>query len=157
MVTKFKEFPHLYIDNCASGGRRLDFEMVKRSIHLYRTDYQCIFNPEPDVTNTHHTNISKFLPVTGCSTKKKMDIYGIKVSSVGSPIGKIKLTDDFESHFEVFKNVCSVAKILGTSNIRIFSFYLRDGATRETSFNEVTEKVGELIELADNFGVVLRS
>lgn len=73
-----KEFPHLYIDNCASGGRRLDFEMVKRSIHLYRTDYQCIFNPEPDVTNTHHTNISKFLPVTGCSTKKKMDIYAAR-------------------------------------------------------------------------------
>ncbi len=72
------EFPHLYIDNCASGGRRLDFEMVKRSLHLYRTDYQCIFNPEPDVTNTHQTNISKFLPVTGCSTKKKMDIYAAR-------------------------------------------------------------------------------
>lgn len=72
------EFPHLYIDNCASGGRRLDFEMVKRSLHLYRTDYQCIFNPEPDVTNTQHTNISKFLPVTGCSTKRKMDIYAAR-------------------------------------------------------------------------------
>lgn len=72
------EFPHLYIDNCASGGRRMDFEMVKRSVHLYRTDYQCVFNPDPDVTNTHHTNISKFLPVTGCSTKRKTDIYAAR-------------------------------------------------------------------------------
>ena len=27
--------------------------------------------------------------------KLKMDKYGIRVSSIGSPIGKIKLTDDF--------------------------------------------------------------
>lgn len=73
-----EKYPHMYIDNCASGGRRMDFEMLKRSVHLYRTDYQCIFNPEPDVTNTHHTNVSKFLPVTGCSTKRKMDIYAAR-------------------------------------------------------------------------------
>ena len=33
------EFPNLLIDNCASGGRRLDFELVGRS-HVYcRSDY----------------------------------------------------------------------------------------------------------------------
>ena len=33
-----KAFPHLYIDNCASGGRRIDLETVSRSIPLWRTD-----------------------------------------------------------------------------------------------------------------------
>ncbi len=31
-------FPHLYIDNCASGGRRIDLETSSRSLPLWRTD-----------------------------------------------------------------------------------------------------------------------
>jgi alpha-galactosidase len=31
-------FPHLLIDNCASGGRRIDLETSSRSISLWRTD-----------------------------------------------------------------------------------------------------------------------
>ncbi len=30
--------PGLYIDNCASGGRRLDLELISRSVALWRTD-----------------------------------------------------------------------------------------------------------------------
>ena len=55
--------------------------------------------------------------------KELMDEYGIKASSIGSPVGKIKVTDEFESHLEVLKNVVKVAKILGTKYIRVFSFY----------------------------------
>ena len=32
--------------------------------------------------------------------KSKMDANGIKVSAIGSPIGKIGITDDFDNHFE---------------------------------------------------------
>lgn len=31
-------FPNLLIDNCASGGRRIDFEMLRRSVPLFRSD-----------------------------------------------------------------------------------------------------------------------
>ena len=34
-----KRFPHLVVENCASGGRRLDFEAVSRSHSYCRTDY----------------------------------------------------------------------------------------------------------------------
>lgn len=34
-------FPNLLIDNCASGGRRLDFEMMRYSIPLWASDMQC--------------------------------------------------------------------------------------------------------------------
>lgn len=30
--------PNLLIDNCASGGRRIDFEMLRRSVPLFRSD-----------------------------------------------------------------------------------------------------------------------
>jgi alpha-galactosidase len=33
--------PGLQIDNCASGGRRLDIETMSRSVSLWRTDYCC--------------------------------------------------------------------------------------------------------------------
>ena len=33
--------PGLIIDNCASGGKRLDLEMSRRSIPLWRNDYNC--------------------------------------------------------------------------------------------------------------------
>ena len=33
------EHPGLHIDNCASGGRRLDIEMMSRSFSVWRTDY----------------------------------------------------------------------------------------------------------------------
>lgn len=34
--------PGLIIDNCASGGKRLDTEMTRRSIPLWRSDYNCM-------------------------------------------------------------------------------------------------------------------
>ena len=33
--------PHLFIDNCASGGRRIDLETMSRSIPLWRSDNTC--------------------------------------------------------------------------------------------------------------------
>lgn len=32
----------LLIDNCASGGRRIDLEMCRRSVPLWRSDYNCV-------------------------------------------------------------------------------------------------------------------
>lgn len=37
--TLLRDHPHLLVDNCASGGRRLDIEMMRRSLPLWRSDY----------------------------------------------------------------------------------------------------------------------
>jgi alpha-galactosidase len=57
--------PSLLIDNCASGGRRLDLEMMRRSIPLHRTDWQ----PSPTFTPAqgHTYGLSQFIPVQGPS------------------------------------------------------------------------------------------
>ena len=39
--------PGLLIDNCASGGRRLDLETISRSAALWRSDFQCIAGLQP--------------------------------------------------------------------------------------------------------------
>ena len=39
----------------------------------------------------------------------RMSAAGIRVSAIGSPIGKIGITDDFEPHFEKFRHVVELA------------------------------------------------
>lgn len=63
--------PGLLIDNCCSGGKRLDIEMSRRSIPLWRTDYNCMDgegNSKPDIleaTQAHTYGISFWLPYNG--------------------------------------------------------------------------------------------
>ena len=87
--------------------------------------------------------------------KKTLDMNGIAVSAIGSPLGKINLADDFEAHLEKTRRVCHTANILGADKIRIFSFYLHSGKSRKECRGEVTEKLGRMLDIADGFGVKL--
>lgn len=63
--------PGLIIDNCASGGKRLDLEMTRRSIPLWRSDYNCMSSDGrlPDdiieATQSITYGISFWLPLHG--------------------------------------------------------------------------------------------
>ena len=59
-------FPNLLIDNCSSGGRRLDLETTSRSVPLWRTDYQYF---EPNGQQCHTYSLNFYLPIhtTGLS------------------------------------------------------------------------------------------
>lgn len=54
-----EEFPDLVIDNCSSGGRRLDLEMMSRSLPFWRTDYD---RGEPSGAQIHGYGLSQWLP-----------------------------------------------------------------------------------------------
>jgi alpha-galactosidase len=54
--------PWLLIDNCASGGRRIDLETTSRSIPLWRTDYQYW---EPNGYQCHTYGLHFFVPASG--------------------------------------------------------------------------------------------
>ena len=61
--------PGLLIDNCASGGRRLDLEMAARSVPLWRSDYNC-GGTRPDIleaTQGMTYGLSFWLPSYGTS------------------------------------------------------------------------------------------
>lgn len=99
-------------------------------------------------------NISTLTEDEAKELLSKMDEYGIKASSIGSPVGKIDISDDFEPHFEMFKNVVTIAKILGAKYIRIFSFYNREDWNEETRC-EVIKRFHTLLDYAKENGVVL--
>lgn len=72
-------YPHLYIDNCASGGKRIDIETYSRSIPLWRSDYQCTFDCDPETAQIHNTGISWWLPYSGTGVGRVMgDTYRIR-------------------------------------------------------------------------------
>ena len=100
-------------------------------------------------------NISELDDSEVLSLKEKMDKCGIKVSSIGSPIGKIKLTDNFEAHFELFKRVVKTAKMLDTKYIRIFSFYHDGGEWTEDERAQVFAQLKRFIDYAKSEDVVL--
>lgn len=101
-------------------------------------------------------NISALSDEERVVLKEKMTQYGIEVSSIGSPIGKIKLSDDFEAHFEMFKRVVDTAIFLDAKYIRMFSFY-HDGGDEWTDSerNEVFEKLTKMIDYAKEHNIVL--
>lgn len=87
---------------------------------------------------------------------EKMDKCGIKASSVGSPIGKVRLEENFSEHFELFKRVVSIADKLGAKYIRIFSFYHNGGDEWfESERQEVITRLSKMIDYAKEKNVVL--
>lgn len=75
---------------------------------------------------------------------------GIKVWAIGSPIGKIKLSEDFEAHKKRLRHVCKLAKIFGTDKIRMFSFF-----ETEDQAEEVYARLSEMVSIATEENVVL--
>ncbi len=60
----------MFIDNCASGGRRLDFELAGRSMPLWRSDTPCEYSSEFDEANQLAVfYLSQWLPLHACGVK----------------------------------------------------------------------------------------
>lgn len=78
-----------------------------------------------------------------------------RVSAIGSPIGKISITDDFGAHLGRFERALYVANYFETPYIRIFSFFIPDGRQAHEYRDEVLHRLKELTRRATSQGVVL--
>ncbi len=107
-----------------------------------------------EVRGVDGKNVSELTEEEAIACKALLDKYGVGISSIGSPIGKIKITDDFEPHFETYKNVVRTAKIFGTRNIRMFSFYMEDGQ-QEKHRDEVLARLKAFLDYAKEQDMVL--
>ena len=87
--------------------------------------------------------------------KKELVKRGFKISAIGSPIGKIKITDEFKPHLELFKHTIKIAKILEAKYIRMFSFFMPQGEDPARYRTEVMNRWTEFIKVADGSGVIL--
>jgi len=85
---------------------------------------------------------------------EKLDSHGLAVWSIGSPIGKINISDDFKAHLEKFKHTMEIACSTGARVMRIFSFYVEDGTASQYR-DIVMERLSRFIELSEGSGVLL--
>ncbi len=79
---------------------------------------------------------------------------GIRVSSLGSPIGKYDIDKPFEDHLIQFRRALRVCRIFGTNKMRMFSFFVpqeRIAGCRE----EVLCRMRMMVEEADGAGITL--
>jgi sugar phosphate isomerase/epimerase len=81
--------------------------------------------------------------------------HGLEVSSIGSPIGKIHIDEDFESHLARMRHAAEVALRLEAPYVRIFSFWLRPGSDPMSHRDEVLRRMTALADVAEGAGVIL--
>lgn len=86
------------------------------------------------------------------------DDAGIVVRCIGSPIGKSPITDPIETELANLDRLIDLGAILGTRNIRIFSFYPPDISTNthyDQYVSETIDRLGQLTEKAASTGYTL--
>ena len=90
--------------------------------------------------------------------------YGLKVSSIGSPIGKVKLQDvddgtsnkfiPFDQYLaEDVVIACDRAEAFGAKLIRGFSFYHPKGTAAADHVDQVADQLGQIAEVCEKRGL----
>ena len=87
--------------------------------------------------------------------KSKLKNAGVRVSSIGSPIGKTAITEDFSAQPDRLKRTIEIAHVLGAPYIRIFSFYIPKGEDPALYREEVLERLHGFTEAAKGSSVTL--
>ena len=103
-----------------------------------------------EVRGLDGTNVSDISEEEAKEYYERLSAAGIKVWSIGSPIGKIKIGGDIDAHMEKFIHVCRLAKIFNTDKIRMFSFY-----EAYESKEKVFSTLSKMVEIAKEYGVKL--
>lgn len=86
---------------------------------------------------------------------KILAAHGLRTSSVGSPIGKIGIHDDFEAHLLRLDRALRVAARLAAPMVRIFSFWMPEGDDPAIHRDEVLRRMAALCRRAAGSGVLL--
>lgn len=86
--------------------------------------------------------------------KAELNKNGIKVNSLGSPIGKYPIEKPFEDHLVDFGKALNACNILETKNMRVFSFYVTQDQLAENR-DEVIYRLKELVKIANGRGIRL--
>jgi alpha-galactosidase len=119
--TLLRDHPDLLTDNCASGGRRIDFEMLRRALVLTRSDYLW----DPIGQQCHTYGLAQWIPITGIGAAD-VNPYNCR-SGLGSHFAfAFKVFSDDEKMWELAKkalNEHAELKHLYTGNFHPLGSY----------------------------------
>lgn len=80
---------------------------------------------------------------------------GVGISSIGSPIGKVPITDPFGPHFERFRRALDTARLMNAPYVRVFSFFIPEGQAPGRYREEVLERMRAMASEAERSGITL--
>ena len=140
--------------------------MSKFILSAFADEIDPMLTKQMDVLNRHGIKYIEMRGVNGKNLvehtleeageiKKQLDARGFRISAVGSPIGKIKITDPFEPHLELFRHTVKIAQILETEYIRMFSFFIPQGEDPASFRDEVMKRWRAFIDTAEGTGLTL--
>jgi sugar phosphate isomerase/epimerase len=77
------------------------------------------------------------------------------LSAIGSPIGKVRITESFDEHLSRFDRAMELAEYYRAPRIRVFSFYMPPGDDPATHRPAVIDRMAELARRAAERGITL--
>jgi len=101
------------------------------------------------------TNVADLSGSQLASFRHALDDAGVRVSAIGSPIGKIELEAPLGPELERMRRVADIASELGTQIVRVFSFFVPPGAPPERHRRQVIDRMFALTEIAEDRGLIL--
>jgi len=100
-------------------------------------------------------NVSDFTMDFAKEVKKKLDQANIRISAIGSPIGKIRIDDDFDAHLQKLSHTEQMADIFETAYIRMFSFYIPENYAAADCRSEVLFRMEAMVAEAAHNNITL--
>ena len=88
-------------------------------------------------------------------TELKMMDHDFEVSAIGSPIGKIRIDEDFDAHLDRLKRAIEIAHFFDTRYVRVFSFYPPEGGDIKAHRGEVIRRMEAMTRLAEESDIML--
>jgi len=108
-----------------------------------------------EVRGVGNESISKLTIRQAAELKNVLNDSGISIWSIGSPIGKTGIRDDFAPHLDLFKHILDIAHTMEASCIRLFSFYIPAGENPEAYKDEVMERLSRFYEASEGSNISL--
>jgi sugar phosphate isomerase/epimerase len=87
--------------------------------------------------------------------KKLIQDHGLKVSAIGSPIGKVRLDEPFRPHLDKFEHATELALFFESPFIRMFSYYAPEGKNIDDYRDQVMERMASKIEVLSDVNVTM--
>lgn len=103
-------------------------------------------------------NAKNIMDLSGDELKEAKNMitdFGLKVSAIGSPVGKIRLDEPFGPHLDKFKQAVDLALFFETRLIRMFSYYAPEGEDIDNFLDQVMERLARQVEIIKDVDLVM--
>ncbi len=101
------------------------------------------------------TNVADLDDTQVARVRRELADAGVRVSAIGSPIGKIGIDAPFEPELKRLRRVADVASELGATLVRVFSFFIPQSEDPQLYRARVMDRMAALAAVAEERGLIL--